>query len=84
MNTNTTKFLDEIGEKAKTMILSSIASHYGITEQEAYDEVTDAGAEHLLDYMVEPFRSETFVLMQKYVATSVDMKMSNTPGKRYA
>jgi len=58
------QFLSVIDGKAKALILESIAVHYGITSQEAYDEVTDTEAEHLLDYMVEPQRSAASVLMQ--------------------
>lgn len=60
------QFLSVIDDKAKALILESIAAHYGITAQEACDEVTDAEAEHLLDYMVEPERSAASVLMQRH------------------
>jgi hypothetical protein len=60
------QFLSVIDGKAKALILESIAVHYGITSQEAYDEVTDSEAEHLLDYMVEPQRSAASVLMQRH------------------
>ncbi|MHC5208749.1 hypothetical protein [Pseudomonas chlororaphis] len=59
-------FLSAIDSKAKALILESIAAHYGITAQEAHAEVTDNQAEHLLDYMVEPQRSATSVLMQRH------------------
>ncbi|ELQ8318380.1 hypothetical protein PSOLE_37360 [Pseudomonas oleovorans subsp. oleovorans] len=60
------QFLSVIDDKAKALILESIAAHYAITPQEAYTEVTDAEAEHLLDYMVEPQRSAASVLMQRH------------------
>lgn len=60
------QFLSVIEDKAKELILESIAGHYGITTQEAYAEVTDDQAEHLLDYMVEPQRSATSILMQRH------------------
>jgi len=60
------QFLSVIDGKAKALILESIAVHYGITSQEAYGEVTDSEAEHLLDYMVEPQRSAASVLMQRH------------------
>jgi len=59
-------FLSVIDDKEKTLILEAIATHYGITPQEAYAEVTDPEAEHLLDYMVEPQRSAASVLMQRH------------------
>lgn len=66
MPNNNAKFLAVIGSDAKDAILSSIAKHYGISAQAAFDEVTDESADHLLDYMVEPQRSATSVLMQAY------------------
>jgi hypothetical protein len=63
MNT-TTRFLNAIDPKTKVEILDSIARHYGISPAEAFEEVTDDEAEHLLDYLVEPMRSATSVIMQ--------------------
>jgi hypothetical protein len=62
----TQAFLAAIDTESKNAILDSIAKHYNITREAAYDEVTDPEAEHLLDYMVEPFRSGASVLMQKH------------------
>lgn len=59
-------FLECIDHQAKNMILSSIANHYGVTNAEINEEVVTVGAEHLLDYMVEPHRSAAFVLMQRH------------------
>jgi len=63
---NTSKFLAVIDSASKNAILSNIAKTYGITEQAAYDEVTDTDAESLLDYVTGPERAATSVLMQKY------------------
>lgn len=60
------EFLSAIDSASKNEILTAIAKHYGITPEEAFNEVTDAGAEHLLDYMIEPERSATSVLMQRH------------------
>ncbi|WP_427047326.1 hypothetical protein [Halomonas casei] len=65
MNRNA-KFLSVVDVATKNAILESIAVHYGITPEEAFDEVTDEEAEHLLEYMVEPQRSATSVLMQRH------------------
>jgi hypothetical protein len=43
-------FLDSIGDY-KTLILTNIASHYGITIKEAYEEVTYDNAWNILEYM---------------------------------
>ena len=58
-------FLSQIDDKTKAEIIGSIAKHYGTTPEEILKEVTGDEAEHLLDYMVEPMRSATSVLMQK-------------------
>lgn len=63
---STQAFLAAIDTKAKNEILDSIAKHYGISRQAAFEEVTDPEAENLLDYMVEPFRAGASVLMQKH------------------
>jgi|EP00659_Diplonema_papillatum_P003089 hypothetical protein len=60
------EFLSVIHSDTKAEILESIAGHYGITPEKAFAEVTDAEAEHLLDYMVEPKRTATSLLMQRY------------------
>lgn len=64
--TNTAAFLAAIDAKTKNMILVNIANHYGITTEEAYEEVTDEEAEHLLDYVTGPERMATSALMQKH------------------
>ncbi len=60
------QFLKVVDQATRIEILRSIAAHYGITPDEAYGEVTDAEAEHLLDYMVEPQRSAASILMQRH------------------
>lgn len=65
MNTNA-KFLQAVDAATRNEILLSIAKHYGITVERAHEEVTADKAEHLLDYMVEPLRSATSVLMQRH------------------
>jgi hypothetical protein len=40
-----------MGEKVKTQILQSIATHYGITTEEAFQEVTTDPAECLYEYI---------------------------------
>ena len=47
-------------------ILANIAKHYGITAEQAYAEVTDADAEHLLDYTTGSTRAATSALMQRH------------------
>lgn len=61
-------FLNRLEAPARDSILKSIAKHYGISAREVLDEVTHDEAEHLLDYMTEPERSATSVLMQRHGA----------------
>lgn len=58
-------FLDAVHAKVRARIIESIAEHYGITPGQAFDEVTQSEAEHLLDYLTEPVRGATGVLMAK-------------------
>lgn len=60
---NNATFLAAIGGEAKAVILESIANHYNISTQQAYEEVSNEYAEHLLAYMVEPHRTFAFSLM---------------------
>jgi hypothetical protein len=65
MTNRNVQFLSVIDSDAKNAILESIAVHIGITPQEAFAEVAGDEAEHLLDYMPEPQRGATLVLMQR-------------------
>ncbi len=60
------RFLSAVTLPAKAQILGAIAKHYGVSIGEIYDELTDADAEHLLDYMTGNERAATSVLMQKH------------------
>jgi hypothetical protein len=60
------KFLACIGRETKAEILQNIAATYGISQQQAFEEVTCEEAESLLDYVTGPQRSATSVLMQKF------------------
>lgn len=61
---NNATFLAAIGNEAKAVILDGIAKHYGISTQQAYEEVSNEYAEHLLAYMVEPHRTFASSLMK--------------------
>ncbi|MBA1280298.1 hypothetical protein [Stutzerimonas stutzeri] len=65
MSNRNATFLTDVDGGTRAAILEAIAKYYGITPEEAFDEVADEQAEHLLDYMVEPMRSATWVLMQR-------------------
>ena len=65
MTTNTA-FLSAITAEARNSILAAIATNYGITLNEALDEVTHDEAEHLLEYLTGGARAAASVLMQKH------------------
>lgn len=62
----TAAFLAATDAKTRAAILSNIAKHYGISSDEAFAEVTDEQAEHLLDYLTGPERAATSVLLQRH------------------
>jgi hypothetical protein len=62
----TKSFLAATDAKTKTEILTAIAKHYGITQSEALEEVTDEDAEHLLDYLTGNIRTATSLLMKRH------------------
>jgi hypothetical protein len=62
----TIQFLTLIDAKTKARILENIANHYGISPEEALEEVTGDGAEHLLDYLTGPVRAAASALMFRH------------------
>lgn len=62
------EFLSAVDSNFRAAILNSIAEHYQVSTAEVLDEVTGEDAEDLLEYMVEPQRSATSVLMQRHVS----------------
>jgi hypothetical protein len=62
----TSRFLAATDAKTKAAILANIANHYGITSAEAFAEVTDEDAEHLLDYVTGPERAATSLIMKRH------------------
>ena len=61
------KFLAVTDAVTKAAVLANIAKHYGITSDEAYAEVTDDEAEHLLDYVTgHASRTVTSLLMKRH------------------
>ena len=62
----TTAFLNSLELKTKNEILLNIAKHYGITIDEAYNEITDADAENIMDYITGPIRSAVSILYYRF------------------
>ena len=58
-------FLSRADSQSKASIVSAIATHYGITADEAISEVTNEDSEHLLDYLTGAMRSATSLLMHR-------------------
>lgn len=52
--------------RTKRAVLTAIGQHYGISPAEAEQEVTDEGAESLLDYLTGSIRIATHALMQRH------------------
>jgi hypothetical protein len=62
----THNFLSLIDMRTRQAILKNIADHYGISMEQAYREITDEDAEHLLDYVTGPTRYAVQALMKRY------------------
>lgn len=62
----TAKFFALTDQKTVNAILDNIAAHYGIGRADALDEVIDAEAESLLDYVTGPERAATHILMKRH------------------
>ena len=61
-----TAFLAAIAPAAKKEILQHIASHYGVSAGDIYEELTGEDAENVLDYMTGSARSAAHVLYQRH------------------
>ena len=48
---NTSRFFTNVGTKVENEIITNIAKHYGASNEDIYDELFDAEAEALLDYV---------------------------------
>lgn len=59
-------FLGVIDAKTRGEILGTIASHYGISQADAAEELTMDGAAHLLDYLTGSVRTATSLLMKRH------------------
>ena len=62
----TARFFASTDDSVKWEVLANIAKHYGITGQEAFEEVTGDDAEHLLDYLTGQTRTAISLLMQRH------------------
>ena len=60
------QFLAVVDAGTRTVILTAVAQHYGITEAAALEEVTQDEAEHLLDYLTGPVRTAASLSMRMH------------------
>ncbi len=58
-------FLKSTDSKTKTLILGNIAAHYGISNDDAMQELINDDAEHLLDYMTGSERTACSLIMKR-------------------
>lgn len=65
--TNNTAFLVSLDNRTANAIVEHIAQNYGISTEEALDEVLAEDAEDLLEYLQGPVRVATSVLLQKSI-----------------
>ena len=47
----TSKFFTNVGKKVENEIVTNIAKHYGVSNDDIYEELYDGEAEALLDYV---------------------------------
>ena len=62
----TIAFLNWLDIKTKNEILLNIANHYGISTQEAFEEVTDEEAESIMDYITGSIRPSVSLFFNKF------------------
>lgn len=63
-------FLSTVDAQTRDEILSDVARNYGITKDEALEEVTHEDAEHLLDYLTGKVRTAASLLMRRHGMTT--------------
>lgn len=60
------QFLNSLDSESRLEVLSNISSHYGLSVEEAFEEVTGEDAEHLLDYLTGSLREDAQSLMSRH------------------
>lgn len=63
-------FVSSLTSQMKNVIISNIASHYGIDATEVESEIYDDEAENIMDYITGPTRSAISVIYQKFIYTA--------------
>ena len=65
-------FLLSLDGKTYQEIVGSMAKHYGITIDQATDELIDEEAENILEYLQGGARSRCSVLLQKWQLSQIN------------
>ena len=60
-------FLNSITPEMNLIVLSNIANHYGITNEDAKNEILDEEAESIMDYITGSTRSAISVIYQRFL-----------------
>lgn len=63
---NNATILNVLGKDVAREVCNSMAQHYRITPAEAQAELTHPDAYPLLEYLTEPARTATYLLMQRH------------------
>jgi hypothetical protein len=63
-------FLSRISAAMKADVLSNIANHYGITNQQAENEVIDEDAENIMEYITGSHRSAIHLIYKKVMGNA--------------
>jgi hypothetical protein len=62
-------FLNSLDSNTLETVLNNIANHYGITQDEAFSEVTDKESENIMDYITGSIRPAVSLLFNKFKAS---------------
>ena len=60
-------FLNSITPEMNLIVLSNIANHYGISNEDAKNEILDEEAESIMDYITGSTRSAISVIYQRFL-----------------
>ncbi len=60
------QFLTSTTPEMKGIILANIGNQYGASESEVFEDVTDEGAENIMDYVTGRERSAIWVVYQRF------------------
>ena len=60
-------FLNSLDSRIVKEIMSNISNHYGITTEEAYDELFDNEAESIMDYITGNIRQSVSLFYNKFL-----------------